>query len=241
MAIVQTLDSEVSDENLFLLGELKFKVHNEDGFRTKIELKSATNGFLRTLDGTEFYSGSSGDSKLGEKVSGNNITVFCGTETTDVSLFNKYDISELSFDDPWGVDFDLLDLDYCIDGIALTFKRIDLKNIVSSKVLKKCSKFRCTEGNFSLDISEFASNNIIDSILFNNNDGITGSVLSLANKVLLSGVNLDGCPNVSGSHDEFFDALYANGKVSGRCSVRLADDNYDWKIADFTSSGWTLV
>lgn len=242
MSLITKINSSVSNPNLLKLGDYVFDVNTGEAvFRSEIAIKSSGDtSRIKTEDGSVLFTCSSGDANYGAEVSGNDLDVYLGVETSKILIHSKYDYTYLKLRFPYVSKVDAVEFGFVEGRAEIDFYRCNLQKTSESLLWRKAKKVTLDQCSFNGNIDLFSENADIEGLVIRGDSSVVGDVSSLGKLIKSPSFNFENSPNVEGGYGDLFDALYQNGKVSGQVSTRLAQDSYNWKIAVFSSSGWTL-
>lgn len=187
--------------------------------------------------------------------------IYFSTGTYDVKISSKYDI-EIQYL-PASCTNWLSDFAYFSDAIRVKFAVTSISNRGNTKIRGALSDFKKFKGHLygiSINYSPYVTGDLTDllelnrisefeDLKFNSSMLITGDVRVLA---AFYNVKTFGFPgtNLTGDIVNLLDGMYANGRISGTCTIILSAQGptfngehptgYVEKKFDFSESGWTL-
>lgn len=241
MALILKLDESVTDPSLPKLGELFIDVNCSHNFTLTFSANGEAEYMARIIGTGNFFTDGSYSTSAGTTITQSTTALYLSSGTYRVGITQKYIVRAFGLDlglvDTGALDFDCSNLDYLEYGVALHFSHWNLKNISAKNVEKATLINYSGATGLDADVAIFKNATLLTSVNIGSTDFYGDAVDAFGDKINISLLDC-GTTQCTGTYQAVCDAMFANGRTSGRMII-LTNDGTGEHTVTFSAGGWS--
>lgn len=242
MALILTLDETVTDQALPKLDEVAIDVNIDTNTTFRYVARYGVPRTARIVGGGNFWTDNTYTTSAGDTVTQAESEFYLSGGSYRLFFDKKYEIIEMGVNLPLlnkdGFSFDCTQMKYCVPYFNFNAANWNIKNFNADN-MKNCNLLNISGCNMvDIDVADFKKiTDTITSINISNTSCYGDAVDAFGNKVNLT-LLVYGSTECTGAYADVCDAMFAEGRTSGRMLIS-ANDGAGAKSITFTENGWT--